>query len=531
MNSKIILCSNIHIDREYANVLSYSMNQMLALCQSNAIASADNYSFIRTNGNIYVNFPFWQCIMANYIAFQNPDYGNKWFFAWIDDVIYKSNENCEIKFTIDAWSTFFDDWTPKKCFINRQHVNDDTVGLHTLDENLNIGDLYADRTDTLNDIGAESYFYIVIACNYNPITLSTFSGMGFYAGYPQGTGWYAWLVNNENYSQTFQEISNWIHLVDSSGHSDWIEQIFALPYQAFSLIGDIDENSHQVLIGKGRKLDVNKVYQKSSFRIFDNFSPKNNKVYCYPYSFCRITNNSGSYNDYKIEDFNEYDVDEQLTDNMTFNLIGIPCLSYSGKIRPKFYRGIEFNEDESLQLGKYPVLSWSSDAFTNWLTQNGTNLTVEASTSLASSIVSMFTGNIAGGVTSIANTVSNTIGTLNKASMIPNTTKGNANAGDINFAFNLNRFKISHMRPKVEYLQIIDDYFTRFGYKINKLERPNIAGRRYWNYVEIGASEEIGTGSVPAKYWDTINSACRKGVTIWHNHENINNFDLNNSIV
>lgn len=81
------------------------------------------------------------------------------------------------------------------------------------------------------------------------------------------------------------------------------------------------------------------------------------------------------------------------------------------------------------------------------------------------------------------------------------------------------------MRPKKEYLQIIDDYFTRFGYKICKLENPNINGRRYWNYVETG------TGEVPSKYMDIINNACRRGVTIWHNHANIGNYSLNNIII
>ena len=70
------------------------------------------------------------------------------------------------------------------------------------------------------------------------------------------------------------------------------------------------------------------------------------------------------------------------------------------------------------------------------------------------------------------------------------------------------------MRPKKEYLQIIDDYFTRFGYKIYKLENPNISGRRYWNYIEIYGSEEIGTNEVPNKFMETINNACRRGVII-----------------
>lgn len=87
------------------------------------------------------------------------------------------------------------------------------------------------------------------------------------------------------------------------------------------------------------------------------------------------------------------------------------------------------------------------------------------------------------------------------------------------------------MRCKTEYLKIIDDYFTRFGYAINRVKVPNITGRKTWNYVEIGESEDIGNGSVPTLFMETINSACRKGVTIWHNHSAIGNFNLDNSII
>ena len=66
---------------------------------------------------------------------------------------------------------------------------------------------------------------------------------------------------------------------------------------------------------------------------------------------------------------------------------------------------------------------------------------------------------------------------------------------------------------------------------IKKLEMPNITGRSIWNFIEIGSSEEIGYGNVPTKYMDIINNACRRGVTIWHNHANVGNYTLNNTIV
>lgn len=538
MNSQIILVKNINIDKEYTNVLNYTESQMLALCRANAVASADNYSFLRPTGTIFVGFTYSQCLQANYIAFQNPDYDNKWFFAWIDDVIYKSNQNCELKFTIDAWSTWFEKWTPKKCFINRQHVTDDTVGLHTLAENLDVGQLVADFVKTSNGIGAESFYYFVIACNYDPSDETRYAGVGIYGDYPQGSIWFAWLINRNNYATEVNQISQWIYDVTRQGHAEDISAMFALPYQAFELIGDIDTTTHKVITGKGRKLQDTETFSKSSFRNFNDYTPKNNKLLVYPYSFCRVTNNMGSYNDYKIEDFNELDIDDNPTDNMSFEFIGIPCIGYSGKLRPKYYQGIPNNEDESLSLGKYPTLSWASDAFTNWVTQNAINLgvgafstAVSATTQLVGGAMTLNPFAIVGGISTIATGVASMIGAINQASMLPNTAQGNANAGDVSFIYNINRFKFLHMRPKKEVLQIIDDYFTRFGYKCCKLEMPNIAGRANWNYIEIGASEEIGYGEVPSKFMETINNACRRGVTIWHNHANVGNYNLNNGIV
>lgn len=530
MNSKILLVKNIHIDRQYTNVLSYSEVQMLELCQANLVAQADNYSFLRQTGSIMAGFTYAQCLQANYIAFQNPDYSNKWFFAWIDDIIYKGDKNTEITFTVDAWSTWFDKWTAKKCFINRQHVTDDTVGLHTINENLDIGQLIADSEHTLNNIGSESYFYFVIACNYDPSNQTRYAGVGIYGDYPQGSMWFAWLINKNNFGTEVNQISDWIFSVTQQRHADDITAMFALPYQAFNLDGDIDQTTHRVVSGGGRKLVDTERYAKSTFRQFSDYTPKNKKLLVYPYSFCRVTNNMGGFNDYKIEDFNETDIDGNPTDNMSFEFIGIPCLGYSGKIRPKSYQGITNNEDESLPLGKYPTLSWSTDAFTNWITQNAINLGISAVGTAVSGATQFALGNVVGGTATVAAGIASTIGSMVQASMMPNTAQGNANSGDVSFIFNINRFKIMHMRPKKEMLQVIDDYFTRFGYKICKLEMPNISGRPYWNYIEIGSSEEIGTGNVPSKYMDIINNACRRGVTIWHNHANVGNYSLDNSI-
>lgn len=114
--------------------------------------------------------------------------------------------------------------------------------------------------------------------------------------------------------------------------------------------------------------------------------------------------------------------------------------------------------------------------------------------------------------------------------MLPNSVVGNTTA-DINWKIGGNNFFFRHLRAKNEYLKIVDDYFTRFGYKVNRLKTPNITGRAYFNYVEVSSSDDPCSGSIPEKYLDEIIKAFRRGITIWHDASKIGDYSVNNSIV
>ena len=542
MNSKILLVRNIHIDRQYTNVLSYSEAQMLELCQANLVAQADNYSFLRPTGSIMAGFTYAQCLQANYIAFQNPDYSNKWFFAWIDDVIYKGNKNTEITFTVDAWSTWFDKWQKKTCFINRQHTNDDTIGLHTIPENLDVGEVVQESITEDLAYGNDFGYWIAVASNWQikdgsdgtevlDINKGTQnSGITVYDNTVFGTQLFFFHITSLS---SFTDLALMLLRTNSDGHIEDVQNMFVLPILAIDVskltqhtasVGGNSFNFYTLgydLTPEKFNTIINKI------TAFSDYTPKNNKCFVYPYNYLLVSNNQGSNNIYKYEDFN--------TENCVFENQFSIAIGGSGRIVPKNYKGMETNDDEALALGKYPTCAWSSDAFTNWLTQNSVNMAVSLGLSAGAVATTIATGGatapiLASTIMSVAGNISNTIGQFHQASLLPNINGGQAN-GDVIWACNRNIFSFRQMRVKTEYLKIIDDYFTRFGYAVKSLAMPNITGRRYWNYVEIGASEEIGYGEVPAKYMDTINNACRRGVTIWHNHENIGNFNLSNNIV
>lgn len=544
MNSKIILVKNINIDRQYTNVLSYTEAQMLELClsQGHLVAQAEKYSFLRNTGTIMVGFTYAQCLQANYIAFQNPDYSNKWFFAWIDDVIYKGDKNTEITFTVDAWSTWFDKWNKKVCFINRQHVNDDTIGLHTISENLDVGEVIEEQEEEDEIYGNEYGYYIGVLSNWeikdgsdgNEVLANNKgrqnAGISVYDNTVFGEKLFLFNITSIN---SFSDLALFILRTNVDGHIEDVKNIFILPNLAINVSELVQ---HSAIVGEQNfnwytlNYNINPSIFNTTINkrhTFSDFIPKNNKCFVYPYNYLFVSNNNGSNNIYKYEDFT--------TENCVFENQFSIAIGGSGRLVPKNYKNMSTNDDEALPTGKYPTCAWSSDAFTNWLTQNGVNLVANIALTAGGVATAIATGGatlpiVAGAITSVAGTVAGTIGQFHQSSLAPNIAGGQA-TGDVIWACNRNKFTFREMRAKTEYLKIIDDYFTRFGYAIKSLELPNINGRRYWNYVEIGASEEIGYGEVPSKYMDIINNACRRGVTIWHNHGNVGNYSLNNIIV
>lgn len=521
MNSRIILAKGIRIDREYKNVLSYSEASMLNLLQdeNHIVVFSYNYSFIRNQGTIMTDFTYEQCLDANYIAFQNPDYSNKWFFAWIDDIVYKGDKNTEIRFTIDSWSTWFLRWTKKNCLIKRHHVNDDIVGRYTFPENLETGEYIIDSYERITELDDMSY---IIQCTewstgQNKPLATNFGGV-FSAGG-------AYICSN--ITQVVNILTEYEQSTDVS--SDAIFGVYMCPTYL------IDNTSGSLRYsGQSSPAYLQKIIAKPT--TIDGYTPKNKKLLTFPYCALNVSNNNGTINTYQYELFNEVD---EYPSQCVFNIKGVPTVGASIKCTPLNYRNKNEvnNEDEGIMAGKYPTLSWSTDAYINWLTQNSVNLGLGVASNVLSLIgglglMATGAGATAGAssVVSSSLSIANQIASIYQHSLTPNTARGNTNGGDINVSSRANTFYFSKMAIRSEYARIIDDYFTRFGYKINRITSPNITGRTYWNYVEIGDSEEIGYGDVPSRYMEIINNACRRGVTIWHSHENLGDYSLNNTV-
>ena len=530
-NSKIIIAKGIKLDKEYRNVLDFNETQMLELVNTNKVAEANTYSFIRDNGTISVNFSFSDCIYCDYMAFQNPDYDNKWFFAFIDDATYLNDGVTEIHFTIDVWATWFGRLTTKPCFVVREHVNDDTIGLHTVPENLELGDYVTNGTDTINFYNG---YDIIMAVTKYPSTRAT-SGEnvggeiynGVFGGFTYITG------------RNINGIKNIIKSYADSGTSSAIQSIFLVPKGMLEVDSWVTVAGWQYNVEYGEIAETSDAWGLTTTgfdkptTLAGNYTPVNKKLLTWPYCYLNVDNNVGNCISLKYEDFS--------TAKIYFDIIASATPGCSIKIAPNSYKGGGADYTNYLYAfthGKIPICSWANDIYTNWLTQNGINigLNILGSTLQIASGTAMLgsgagslagAGQIANGTMGIAQTV----GQVYQHSLIPPSLEGNINSADVTFAEGIEKPICYHMSIKPEYARIIDNYFNLYGYKVNITKVPNITGRQNYNYIQIADSENLGYGDIPAKAIDMINKIARRGVTIWHNHTNLGDFSVSNNII
>ena len=537
-NSKIIISKNIKLEKDYKDVLDYTEEFMVNLCLEHAVRVANNYSFLRSErGMIKTSFPYEDALKCNYMAFQNPDYSNKWFFAFIDDVEYASDGTSKIKYTVDEFSTWYDYWNPQECFVVREHVNDDTIGKHTYPEGLEHGEYTINESSFVTNSLRKDSCYVCISTSYVPDN-TPFVDNDRYVG-----NIYSGLTNLV--MKTFEDASKLIKAYDDISRGDAIVNVYMLPSVFIPsgttwVQGSLGDQTNINFTPLPNSLSCSTIDTNITLNMnttLDSYTPKNNKLYCYPYNVLSITNNCGSSAEYFYEDF--------INHTPIFDVIALETSGVPAMLIPKNYKNITSATYDQLYsyglaAGKFPTCSWKTDLFTNWMTQNGVNIggtyvPMGLISGSAQMLIGAGTGS-AEGILGGAYGMLSTLGEMYQHALMPPRINGQTTVGDLSFADDMLMYRYYKLSIKKEYAKIIDDTFTKFGYKINEIKLPNQIGRAYFNYVQIGQTENIGystneSRSVPAASMEVINNIFRKGVTIWHEHRFLGDYSVDNHIV
>lgn len=550
----VYLC-NVPLENDYNNQLTFtSLENQLNYFNSKIIKSFENYTYIKKDNVIKLGVNIDEIIGCNYLFYRNNGFTNKYYFCFITHKEYINENVTAVTIETDVYQSYMFDIQYKASFIEREHVNDDTVGLHTIPEGLETGEYISTNLQPqgLDSQSLFDYCYVV-AVSDSEFVFKTMRIVFDNFKVPTGLEYYG-LTD-------MLDVSKLVYAFDHAGKGDAIVSIFVSPKYFFSnwdnsgqitlyddtvitLLGDI--SSH---VTSFMQFDYN--INRPSY-LGNNYQPHNNKLLCYPYSFLQVSNHSGQIYNYNWENF-YYSQNEENETRYRFRLKGALTPGGSFKAFPLNYNNILDNNDDTIALGKFPIGSFTNDIYTNWLTQNGVNIlghtipadqviTGKATWNNLNTLTAVaeygskfgFEGDanssvLTGGITSTLSNTFEATQEIYRHKIVPDNVNGNVNSGDVNFELNLYGLEFKTMSIKNEYAEIIDKYFDMFGYKVNNLKLPNITGRTNWNYVKTVWCEL--EGDIPQEHLTILKGIFNKGITFWHNPTTMLDYTQSNDII
>ena len=516
---------NVPLDKDYKHTLYFdSSSSQKSYFDSKVKHSYTDFTYQRKDNTVRVPIVLDDALKCNYVMYQNTDYSNKWYYAFITDYVWNDEDTTTLTIETDVLQTYMFDYTLLTSFVEREHCADDTIGLNTFPENLEMGEYVCEYSETYTEL--QEYVYVVAVSDVEKDgKWETCEGYQ-YNGLFSGLYYYYYTMDK------IEDLQNLIKHYSAEGKNESIKCLFTYPIQ---LLPEIPETWTPIVHPSTKPAEIKKwFYKKEYSHLNENgYRPKNNKLYVYPYQYLLVDNNNGGTAIYQFEHF---------IGNggvVSFSVKG--CLTPGGSIRmtPLNYKGINQNmenQQEGLNLGKLPICNWTSDEYTNWLTQNGVNIGLNMVSGVGQIVAGVATavatggagiavggGMAVGGVSTIAGQLAQ----IHQMSFTSGQSRGNVNCGDVITANKSNTFTFYQMRIKEEYVKIIDEFFEMFGYKCNRVKVPEKAHRENWWFtktIDVNIS-----GDVPQVDMEKIKNCYNAGITFWRN--DIKNYNRTNAIV
>lgn len=462
---------------------------------------------------------------CNYIMFQNTSYSNRWFYGFITAVEYINNTVSQVTYEIDVMQTWFFDYTLGQCFVEREHTDNDTIGANTIPEDIERGDYITTKIESVGDNVSSGGNTVGIAILVTGIPESMesisehFSEPAIISGLPNPC--YVFTTTISNDTPTIISLIANLYNSDTAGND--IVSIFTYP------VTFCNPNSPG-----GRVVNINGFTPVISKRA-DGSNVRNNKLYTYPF-YSLVVSANGQSAEYKNELFSGGQPSFQT----------MCAFSPNPKVflAPVNYAGYDIAYQNGITLSGFPQLAWKNDGYQQYIAQHSGSLeamqknadinvgvgVVQGALSTGS-MLATGTPNSSGvtGLSSALQGVNTVIGKLTDIQAIPDTIAGVLSSQDTLTAYGRNAFYFYGRAIRPEYVSIIDDYFTRFGYKTNRLKVPNRNVRQRWCYTK--AVEVTITGSVPTTAMKIISTIYNNGITFWKSTADIGDYTKSNNIV
>lgn len=570
-NSEVYILRNVPLEPSFDHTIWFdSSDQQATAFTTYALAYYFNKVSYQRYPRPYITLDKTvdELIGCNYMMFRNTGFGEKWFYAFITQVEYISNTTSRIYYTIDPMQTYLFDVNVGECFVEREHAMTDAIGDNLIPESFELGE-YVYDADYFPNLFLKTNYVICILATWKAVyednkwiikDASTGGVGGVDSGIYTGLTKNLFTYDPSNPKACVQDANAVIEAATKANKADGIVSITMYPkfFMNWSITGDLATG-----------LVPHTVDSIPAFTgTFDGYKPKNNKLYTAPFCGVYVDNLQGNAANYAYEYFENR--------KPKFNIVGVVNGNLECASIPLNYKGLPTNFQESLLMGGFPQCAWNVDTFKAWIAQNkyaiaagvantaistaarvgaavatGGLSEIAAAPSAAGTNVVPFpnayqpptgggsgggiTGAVINGGANILNDTINNIAQVATASTQPNHARGQQSSS-VFCAMGYQGFHYMPYRIQGQFAKIVDDFFSMYGYKTNRLKVPNRNGRKAWNYVKTCGCNL--TGSAPADATAALVQIYDKGITFWrcidlstgNPFNRVGNYSLDNSL-
>ena len=128
------------LESDYRNTLWFPNREaQTAYFLGKTIKTYENFQYIKKNNTIVVDGEVDLLYNCNYIMYQNNNFTNKWFYAFIDRIEWASNSSVRLYVSTDVIQTWFFDITYYDSYVDRCHSDTDVAGDNIVPEDFSVG--------------------------------------------------------------------------------------------------------------------------------------------------------------------------------------------------------------------------------------------------------------------------------------------------------------------------------------------------------------------------------------------------------
>lgn len=433
------------------------------------------------------------------MAWQNE--ANKWVLCNVLGVEF-INPNCtEITFEVDYMQTYIENTQFRHCWVEREMQENDWDGNkpswnNLQPEGLETGALIrSPLTTAMNSTKFEEFSAVVIS-KYDIDGNDTYT-----------------IESNQNYPSGLNKLVFDIPLNGTMlGLSAYLNQLTAKGVDVKNaIVGIFVCPRDYVNDGTWNRV----ITVSPTWNVIDGYTLNNAKCFSSEFVKFEISNRRGEEVELKPERFTETDnIILQMKSNFGWGSGGAILYPQSYEGWPQDYGVILFNDIQA------PFLS---DAFSSWYAQNSGSLSMEG---IVNVLTNAAAGSVAGGSVggpagaAVGGAVGAFVGAEKSIQKIiarakdPAAVGGQTSGNVLQLVTGNYGFSINWVWPSYANIKCIDEFFSLYGYRTNRLKVPNVNTRPLWNYVKTAGAVVTGPFTHTAKI--AMQNQLDNGVTFWH---------------